>query len=154
TLIFFGVCVARMAAGQPILAPQQIEGRWTSVAPSQVEGSRVAGIRTVTLDISRCGASWCGVAVAQDEICGGTSLRIEAGVAFADWPRFSGRFELAPNTQPYTIQAALFHHDGVLRLHMYGDTGDTFRFERRVYPLDIFLVRTGGPKCRPDPKVT
>jgi hypothetical protein len=143
-----------VAASQPILAPQQIEGRWASVTPSHLEGSRVAGNHTVTLDISRCGAAWCGVAVAQDELCGGTSLRVEAGVAFADQAIFSGRFELAPNTQPYMIQAYLFHHDGVLRLHMFGDSGDTFRFERRTYPLDVFLMRTGEPKCRPDPKVT
>ena len=152
-LIFLGLCVARMAAAQPILEPQQIEGRWTSAAPSHPPGTR-AGNRTVTVDISRCGASWCGVAVAPDGRCGATSLRVEAGVALADRAEFSGRFELAPNTQPYAIQAYLFPHDGVLGLHMYGNTGDTFRFERRTFPLDIFLARTGEPKCRPDPKPT
>jgi hypothetical protein len=141
--IVIAFCVGGVAVGETVApALTEIEGRWAAEKSSLV------------LDISRCGAGWCGVEVTSREVCGRTALRIEAEERGGNAPRFSGRIDLAAETQPYTVQASLFRRDATLRLRLFGNTGDALELWRRTFPFDVLMVRAGESKCRPDPNIT
>ena len=77
---------------------QTFEGRW------------VASNQSLTLDLSRCGNSWCGIEVTKAGSCGRAVLRVTNGSP-DDSHMLYGRLELATQTQPYTIAMHLFRRN-------------------------------------------
>ena len=141
------VCVAGMAlAERAPLTRADFEGRWVS------KDARL------TLDISRCGSGWCGVAVTNNS-CGHTALRIEEHAEDAAYQtgvvrELVGRLQLVANTEPYGVRTTLTRDDsGALTLFVAGHTG-TFSPIRRTYDYNQLLVRGGDASCRPDPKLS
>ncbi len=119
---------------------QTFEGRW------------VASNQSLTLDLSRCGDSWCGIEVTQTGSCGQTVLRARND----DDEQFTGRLELAGKSQPYTIAMHLFRRSpsDPQMLMINGHTGTRFEPWRRMYPYMVAFARTSDVTCRPDPKVS
>lgn len=140
-------CVAAVAWSAP-LPPEAINGRWVSQE------------RKLTLDISRCGEGWCGVEVRSDASCGRTQLHVAIEKKdverrpIGDEVLFGGRLDLAANTLPYVVQAALSQDEAGLRLFVRGHTGGIFSAMRRTYDFNGLFVRTGEPTCRHDPKLS
>ena len=110
-------------------------GRWRTDKPALV------------LDITPCGASWCGVEVTDKGTCGREMLRLVQGEAAAD--AWRGRLELAAEAQAYAVEARL---GGVLdnprTLSLVGHAGGVFLPMRRVMPFRAQFVRSGDPACR------
>ena len=137
-------CVAAMAETMPGGSPP-IEGRW------------VAKQRHLMLDVSRCGAGWCGVEVADGKTCGATVLRLgivqSSSVAGAG---LKGRIELPAETQSYAVEVSFFapRGGGPSELIISGNTGDNFEPWRRNFPFREFFARSGDAACPPVPKVS
>jgi hypothetical protein len=140
-------CVAGMALAQSVPpAPPELAGRW------------VAQKRSLVLDISRCGAGWCGVEVKDGRTCGAIALRVEL-------PRRSpaaehaliGRLELAAGAEPYAVEVRFFEasDDGQFKLIISGNSGDKFEpWSRRYSPFRELMARSGDAVCPPVPKVS
>src|SRR4029079_16737788 len=75
-------CVAGMALAETErVVPADLAGRW------------VAEKQKLVLDVSRCGAGWCGVEVAEGA-CGRTALRVAVTAAELSRDTIQGRLEL------------------------------------------------------------
>ena len=138
-------CVAGMALAEMVpAAPSELAGRW------------VAQKRNLVLDISRCGAGWCGVEVRDGLTCGPIVLRFELVRSSADEGDLRGRLELAAGTQPYAVGMTFFEPSdgGPIKLIISGNSGDTFEPWRRTYPFRELLARSGDAICPPVPKVS
>jgi hypothetical protein len=118
------------------------------------EGRWVANNKSLTLDLSRCGDGWCGIAVIAGGSCGRTVLR-----AANDDGQLSGRLDLDPQAQPYTIAVHLVRRNPndpetlMIRGHSRSGTGK-FDAWRRIYPYMVEFTRAGDITCRHDPKVS
>ena len=137
-------CVAAMAETTPGGSPP-IEGRW------------VAKQRHLMLDVSRCGAGWCGVEVADGKTCGATVLRL--GIvqpSSVERGGLKGRIELPAEAQSYAVEASFFapRGSGPSELIISGNTGDNFEPWRRNFPFREFFARSGDAACPPVPKVS
>jgi hypothetical protein len=143
--VVMGLCAAGPAiAGSIDPAAPDIEGRW------------VAKGGDPTLDLSRCKEGWCGVEVT-DANCGKTALRLSAAEAEqrpSNRVEFIGRFERAAETQPYAVRAHIVQNAPAMQLLLVSHSGDRFEMLRRVYPLNMLLVRSGEAQCRPDSKLS
>jgi uncharacterized protein (DUF2147 family) len=139
-------CVAGAAIADPAkISATDVEGRW------------VFKKYKLTVDVSRCGAGWCGVEVtdrASGAECGRTALRFDAGEEAGQYVSFRGRLERAANSQSYAILANLQRRDGALTLSMHGHTGDDLNPFRRTFDFNDVVARAGGGVCRPDPKLS
>jgi hypothetical protein len=151
--IFTALCV--VATASPLFAGEittaTIVGRWQG--PSWVDES---GEAPLTLDIVACGQGWCGVRVAANDTCGGTALKVNAGIVEENNAQFEGTLELAVGTEPYTIHATIFppQPDGKLTMQVTGDTGGQFRAYRRSFPFEAQLARVQDPVCQPQQTVS
>ena len=140
-------CVLATAAS-PLAAAEvggeRIAGRW--------QGQSYAGDNSgpLTLDIVACGQSWCGIRVAANDACGGTALKLNGGAVEENTARFEGTLELAPGTEPYTVQASVFppEEGKAPEMQLVGDTGGQFRAYRRSFPFEAALVRLKDAVCR------
>src|SRR5262245_4240725 len=65
-------CVAGMAMAE---GDPPFEGRWTALNESLKPGHALRASAPLTLDLSPCGDSWCGVEVTTAGSCGRTMLR-------------------------------------------------------------------------------
>jgi uncharacterized protein (DUF2147 family) len=144
---FLGVfCDVGAAIADPVkISATDIEGRWVSEKYK------------LTLDVSRCGAGWCGVEVAERASgaeCGRTALRLDAGKEDGQYVSFRGRLERTANSQSYAILANLQRRDGLLTLNMRGNSGDDFSPFRRTFEFSDVVARAGDGVCRPDPKLS
>jgi hypothetical protein len=150
-VILGGLCV--LAAASPLFAgitATNIAGRWQgdSYAPN------ASG--PLTLDIVACGTGWCGIKVEAGDKCGGTALKIDAGVVLpdSDYIQFKGSLQLAPGTEPYVIQTSLFvpasdtPSGAPLMLQITGDTGGEFRAYRRSFPFEAQMARIKDAVCQ------
>lgn len=148
-VILSAFCV--LAAAVPLNAAPtaaNIAGRWQgdSWAPEKSA--------PLVLDIVACGHGWCGIRVDENDKCAGTALKIDTGELQADTVQFKGTLELAPGTEPYTVQTSLYREvedagaAGPARLHIFGDTGGSFRVFRRSFPFEAQLVRAGDAVCQ------
>jgi hypothetical protein len=139
-------CVAGMALAQSVpAAPPELAGRW------------VAQKRNLVLDISRCGAGWCGVEVKDGRTCGAIALRVELVRGTGDArPELIGRLELAAGTEPYAVEVTFFEPSdgGPLKLIISGNSGDKFEPWRRSFQFRELLARSGDAVCPPVPKVS
>ena len=149
-----------MAAGRPAAAQVQasdLSGRWSRllVAAGSKIPCRGADCHR-TYDLMRCGDGWCGVEVKNGKDCGHVALRLDAGAATSSGVAFSGRFEIAQGSDPYTVTATLSAHpEGPLLLSLHGNTENGLQPLRRTFsPLSMVLKRDGEPACRADPAVT
>jgi hypothetical protein len=139
-------CVAGMALAETKpTAPPELTGRW------------VAQKRNLVLDISRCGAGWCGVEVRDGRTCGPIALRFELVQPSANAEReLIGRLELAAGTQPYAVEVTFFETSdgGQFKLIISGNSGDRFEPWRRTFAFRELLARSGDAVCPPLPKVS
>jgi hypothetical protein len=126
------------------LKSADIAGRWHGESWAQGSGG------SLTLDVVACGKGWCGIRVAANDTCAGTSLKLDAGTVAENNAQFAGTLELAPGTEPYTVQATIFSPDAgkPLAMSIAGDTGGQFRAYRRSFPFEAQLARMGEPVCR------
>lgn len=141
------ICVLAAAAGNAPAADlktSDIAGRWQGDSWAQERSE------TLTLDISACGESWCGVRVAANNSCGGTALKLGSGRVEENNAQFEGTLELAPGTEPYTVYATIFPPEAgqPLNMQITGDTGGTYRPYRRSFPFTAQLARLSEPVCR------
>ncbi|WP_156827567.1 hypothetical protein [Hyphomicrobium zavarzinii] len=115
---------------------------------------------TLTLDVARCAAGWCGVEVLDaGRKCGSTALKLDAGErsAISGNTLFKGKLELAQGTEPYVVEVSLINWSGdepKTQLHITGDTGGEFRMFRRTFPFNATLARSGDAHCRPESTVS
>jgi hypothetical protein len=139
-------CVAGMALAQSVpAAPPEFAGRW------------VAQKRNLVLDISRCGAGWCGVEVKDARTCGAIVLRVELVREAGDArPELIGRLELAAAAEPYAVEVSFFEprDGGPLKLIISGNSGDKFEPMRRTFAFRELMARSGDAVCPPVPKVS
>lgn len=141
-------------------ATVDIAGRWEGRTYELARSDGCDGKPcTLTLDLVRCAAGWCGVEViGAGHRCGATALRLDAGEANPNGPAvFKGKLELAQGTEPYVIEAYLVGPsagDDTSELQLTGDTGGEFRMFRRSFPFNATLVRAGDAQCRPDATVS
>jgi hypothetical protein len=158
-LILTALCVVAAAAASAAKpASSEIAGRWqgpnyrmAALAPDCGEGKC-----KLTLDIVRCAEGWCGIEVGDDNSCGATALKMDAGEKGTGSTVFKGRLALAQGTEPYVIQAYLIpaSDDDSERLEFEGDTGGEFRAFRRSFPFSAHLVRAGEAHCRSEKPVS
>ena len=137
-------CVAGMALAETS-APPDLAGRW------------VAQKRSLVLDISRCGAGWCGVEVKDGRTCGAIVLRVElARPSASAGQRLIGRLELAAEAEPYAVEVRFFEpsNDGQFELIISGNSGDKLEPWRRTFDFRELLARSGDAVCPPVPKVS
>lgn len=144
-VILSSLCV--LVAASPLSAAitaANIAGRWQGDSWAQDRNAKL------TLDIVACGSGWCGIRVSADNACGATALKLAGGAVDEDTARYEGTLELAPGTEPYTVQAAIFPpEDGKpLQMQLTGDTGGQFRAYRRSFPFEAALVRIQDPVCQ------
>lgn len=113
---------------------------------------------TLTLDVARCAAGWCGVEViGTEQRCGATALKLDAGEATGGNTRFKGKLELAKGTEPYVVEAYLVTMSGDAagkQLQIVGDTGGEFRMFRRSFPFNATLAKSGEARCKPETTVS
>lgn len=144
------VCV--LAAASPLSAAitaASIAGRWQGESYARDAGG------PLTLDIVACGTGWCGIKVEAGDKCGGTALKIDAGVAPADsdYIQFNGTLQLAAGTEPYVVHTSLFipgpeaASAAPLMLQITGDTGGEFRAYRRSFPFEAQMARIKDAGC-------
>lgn len=144
------------AAGAPIqVKAADIAGRWTGAHHSYgaIRAKCEGGPCTMTLDITACGSSWCGVLVKQDGSCGGSALKVETGEGKEAWLRFNGRLELDSKAASYVIQATVWRAEDTQQapqLEIIGDTGTELMFMRRSFPFQAHMARTGEAQCTTD----
>jgi hypothetical protein len=146
------VCV--LAAASPAgaeLTAASIAGRWQgeNLGFARAAESCADGACTLTLDIQRCGAGWCGILVGRDNACGEEALKLEESKE-GDVLSFKGTLALARGTEPYVVEANLLPaSDGApLILQLTGDTGGEFRAFRRSFPFQADLARASDAVCR------
>jgi hypothetical protein len=150
-VILSALCV--LAAASPLSAAvtaASIAGRWQGESYARDAGG------PLTLDIVACGTGWCGVKVEAGDKCGGTALKIDAGVILpdSDYIQFKGTLELAPGTEAYVVQASLFvptpdtPSGAPLTLQITGDTGGEFRAYRRSFPFEAQMARIKDAVCQ------
>jgi hypothetical protein len=122
-----------------------------SAEPDSFTGRWVSAREKLTLDISRCAAGWCGVAV-DDGRCGRTVLRLGAGAG--DDKSLEGSLQLMPDSKPYVVRAFLHQKDGATAMAIMGNTGDRYALMRRTFEFSGVFARTDAPSCAPDSKVS
>lgn len=143
--ILTALCV--VVAASPLTAAElttaSIVGRWQG--PSWAG----EGEARLTLDIVACGQGWCGVRVAANDTCGGTALKVNAGIVEENNAQFEGTLELAAGTEPYTVHATIFtpELDAKLTMQITGDTGGQYRAYRRSFPFEAQLARIKDAVC-------
>ncbi len=156
-LILTALCVAA-AACQVLATPlhsADIAGRWQGDTYS-LGRSCDGGRCKIALDITRCGAGWCGVEVTEAKTCGGRALSLDGGTENEASVQFTGRLELAAGTEPYVVQVWLVSDaDGAgPKLDIIGDTGGEFRLFRRSFPFNATLARTDEAVCTSEKPVS
>lgn len=136
--------------------PISLAGRWTG--PRHGFGARTKsegcqnGRCTLTLDISACGADWCGIIVTPDGGCGAQALKVTQSASPDRRSAFEGKLELAKGSDPYVVEAwyspaAAGEPDPAPRLGFIGDTGPELMMFRRSFPFSANLAREGEAKC-------
>lgn len=128
---------ARAAARIAPAAPEELAGRWSS------------GKYGVVLDLSRCGAGWCGVRV-EGTACGDLAMRLVADPAERGQARFTGTFDRRAGADRHAVQAHLFRAEagGGLSLSLVGEPGARLQIMRRTFPYQDMLSRIGDALCR------
>lgn len=141
----------RVANAAASVTAADFAGRWSGnyhgygAARANCDG----GPCKITLDITPCANSWCGVLVKEDGSCGSAALKVEAGEGKDDWMHFNGRLELEPKAASYAIQATLWNNaKGEKGVDIIGDTGKELVLMRRSFPFSARLSRSGDAVCK------
>ena len=141
------------------IAPAEIAGRWTGnyYGHGSHHGNCADSGCTMTLDISACATGWCGVRVNPDGGCGGVAMNVTTAEARANAQTFTGKLDLVPGADAYSIQATLWKSEDEPAkrfVNMIGDTGPELRFMRRSFPFEAALSRSGDATCVSDKPVS
>jgi hypothetical protein len=138
----FCVVAAASQAGAELKATD-IGGRWQGDSYTRETGGKL------TLDIVACTNGWCGIRIGDNESCGDTALKLDAGTSEGENLLFTGTLELARGTEPYVIHSYLVPATDTApkTLQLTGDTGGIFRAYRRSFPFEAQLARTGDAIC-------
>lgn len=129
---------ARAASRPASAAPDELAGRWSS--------SKYG----VILDLSRCGAGWCGVRV-EGAACGDLAMRLEPDAGpMPGQSRFTGTFDRRVGADRHAVQAHLFRSEaqGGPTLSLIGEPGTRLQLMRRTFPYQDMLSRIGDALCR------
>jgi hypothetical protein len=149
--------MAAAVAAPPDVQPSDISGRWSRAISDAKRPCNDVSCH-VAYDIVRCGEGWCGVEVKDGKECGRVAIRLDAGAAQPFGVEFSGRYEKAEGSEPYTVKANLHSGDpqqvGRFIISMVGYTGGNLQPWRRTFPLQLMLVRNGDAICRAEPKMS
>ncbi len=80
----------------------------------------------------------------------------DAGDDQAVTPSYTGKLELAANSQPFEIEAYYWTSEATKQpqLRLIGDTGGDMLLMRRSYPLQATLARTGDAACKGEKPVS
>jgi hypothetical protein len=132
---------AQPAAGAPV----DLSGRWGSTRLGTV------------IDVSRCGADWCGARVEKDGQCGRLILRLSP---LSDQPllpsAYSGTLDLSPASQKYRVTAQPVptgsRRPDVLVFSGTAQIRGTPTV--RVMPLNLELARSGDALCKTEAGTT
>lgn len=125
-----------------------------AVTPAEFGGRWRSEKQKLTLDLSRCGNGWCGVEVTKGTACARTVLRLDSGEQGRDPAGFSGRLQLAPESESYGVRTILQARGGSMVLVITGHTGGSFQFARRTFDFQAEFVRIDDAVCRPDAKIS
>jgi hypothetical protein len=147
-VILSSLCVLATASSLSAgITAANIAGRWQGDSWANEAGG------PLTLDIVACGEGWCGIKVEANDACGGTALKIDAGVIQDDYIQFTGTLQLASGTEPYVVHTSIFmptpdDPPGTpLKLQITGDTGGQFRAYRRSFPFEAQMARITDAVC-------
>jgi len=147
---------ARAAGPVPAYIGGDLSGRWKGQPMGYLDPAKVCGAKgcELTLDIVRCGETWCGLRVETADKCSGVALNLKPHQVTDPkvTPVFDGTLELADGTQPYVIEAVLRpDNSGALnQLTMVGDTGPELMMMRRSFPFRAVMARQGDAVCKMD----
>ena len=141
------------------IAPAEIAGRWSGnyYGHGSQRATCAGSGCTITLDISACATGWCGVRVKDDGGCGGVAMTAITAEARPNAQKFTGKLDLVPGAEAYTIEATLWKSDDgdpKRFINMIGDTGSELRFMRRSFPFEAALARSGDATCVSDKPVS
>jgi hypothetical protein len=149
------------AAGEATPTTADLSGRWNGELYGAAKAARACGDDScaLTVDISRCGTDWCGVRVEDGKCVPGIALKLTPEVTTPDGEafvveEFSGKLEIAQNTQPYVVKAhwrePLASEPGAVpQLELGGATNGKLMV-MRFFPLNTVLARTGDAACKSD----
>lgn len=140
-----------VAGAADTIKAEHIAGRWTgnhysyAAARAKCDGKPCE----LTIDVTPCGTSWCGVLVKADGGCGASAMKVEASDGKEAYLHFTGRLALDAKAADYAVQATLWKKEGTGEAHLdfIGDTGPELMFYRRSFPFQAHLVRSGEPVC-------
>ena len=125
-----GMIAAICAPGEVAAATDGLEGRWQSVANQRGD--------SLALDISRCGAGWCGVRLGAGGGCDAMILRLGQDMR--------GSLQLTPKADVFDVHAA-FYPDLNGQLMLEGSSRRSPFPAARTFGYQRAFARTGEPLC-------
>lgn len=114
----------------------------------------------LTLDITRCGESWCGVIVAGDGACGFRALQMVISRPPANpgpaptFTGYEGEFRYREGGELYKAIASIAPNAGPAALLMIHGNPATAPPYARMMLLHLQLARQGEARCRTDRPVS
>lgn len=139
-------------------AVQDLTGRWQGrFRSSRAQRASCEGdtCNTLTLDVARCNAGWCGVRVMENGACGATAMTLAGPTMDHKELVFDGTLQLAEGTEPYSVRVSGFAAtDKSPTIWLIGDTGGSLRMLRRSFPFEAQLTRQGEPACKAEQKTS
>ena len=128
-----------VAAQTPVL---DLSGRWTSQQLDYV------------LDVTRCGAEWCGIKLNADRSCGALVLRLAQPTPPSRQPWLVGTLSLDPATLKYKVSATVSSESGSSEMMLIGNPDGPPQLGSRTIQFHDKLVRGPDAVCRPEGKVS
>ena len=121
-----------------------LSGRWTSQRHGYV------------LDVTRCGAEWCGIKLNADQSCGALALHLALGLAAGEQRGLIGTLNLEPIVQTYKVSATVapFGATRPTELRLLGNPNMPPQPMSRMIPFQDSLVRGPEATCRTDGKLS
>ena len=143
--VIVALSVAGGALGVNAQTPSEdLSGRWTSQRHGYV------------LDVTRCGAEWCGIKLNSDQSCGALALRL-APASSMDEPRgFIGTLNLEANVQTYKVSATGTPIDATrpTEIHLLGNPNMPPQPMTRMIQFQDMLVRGLEATCSAERKLS
>ena len=121
---------------------KDLSGRWTSQRHGYV------------LDVTRCGAEWCGIKLKPDQSCGALALRLTSTPSTDGLRGLVGSLILEPTVRTYKISAST-SPAGAMRpneIHLLGNPNDPPQLLTRTILFQDTLVRGPEANCTAESK--
>ena len=134
------------SGGLTLINAQMAIGEFSTL---RIVGSRIAalgadpgdGDRLIDLQGDRV---LPGLINAHDHLQLNSLPRLDSGKQNNEFVQFTGRLQLAAETEPYGVEAILARDDNVLALTITGHTGGAFSMARRAFDFRDVFVRIGA----------